>query len=115
MTEAVFEVKSLKYNADGLIPAIVQDAENGDVLMLAYMNRESVGISLEEGRTCFWSRSRQEIWRKGETSGHVQKIISMTADCDRDTLLITVDQTGAACHNGTRSCFTSEIASASER
>jgi len=110
MTEIVSDIDSLIYNSDGLIPAIVQDADNGDVLMLAYMNSESLQISLAEGRTCYWSRSRQKLWRKGETSGHVQKIRSITTDCDRDTLLITVDQVGAACHNGTRSCFTEHIA-----
>ena len=99
----------LTYNTDGLIPAIVQDVENGDVLMLAYMNAESLKISLNEGRTCYWSRSRQELWRKGGTSGHIQKIRSITADCDRDTLLIKVDQVGVACHKGTRSCFTESV------
>ena len=99
----------LTYNADGLIPAIVQDMENGDVLMLAYMNAESLKISLDEGRTCYWSRSRQELWRKGETSGHIQKIRSIITDCDRDTLLIKVDQVGVACHQGTRSCFTEPV------
>ncbi|MCH7521449.1 MAG: phosphoribosyl-AMP cyclohydrolase [Candidatus Marinimicrobia bacterium] len=99
----------LTYNADGLIPAIVQDMENGDVLMLAYMNAESLKISLDEGRTCYWSRSRQELWRKGETSGHIQKIRSITTDCDRDTLLIKVEQAGVACHKGTRSCFTESV------
>ncbi len=99
----------LKYNTDGLIPAIVQDVENGDVLMLAYMNAESLKISLDEGRTCYWSRSRQELWRKGETSGHIQKIRSITTDCDRDTLLIKVEQVGVACHKGTRSCFTESV------
>ena len=95
----------LKYDDRGLIPAIVQDADNGEVLMLAYMNKESLRISLEESRTCFWSRSRQQLWRKGETSGHIQRILSITTDCDADTLLIQVNQTGAACHNGSRSCF----------
>lgn len=109
MTETVYNIKSLKYDADGLIPAIIQDADNGMVLMLAYVNSESLKISLAEGRTCFWSRSRQELWHKGDTSGHVQKIVSITTDCDRDTLLIAVEQTGAACHNGTRSCFTENI------
>ncbi len=114
MTEFLFDVESLKYNSDGIIPAIVQDADNGEVLMLAYMNSESLKISLAEGRTCYWSRSRQELWRKGESSGHTQNIRSITADCDSDTLLITVDQVGAACHNGTRSCFT-EIISGTEK
>ena len=99
----------LKYNTDGLIPAIVQDAENGDVLMLAYMNAVSLKFSLDEGRTCYWSRSRQELWRKGETSGHIQKIRSITTDCDRDTLLIKVEQVGVACHKGTRSCFIESV------
>jgi phosphoribosyl-AMP cyclohydrolase len=98
-------LKELKYNADGLIPAIIQDGQNGRVLMLAYMNAESLQISMEEGRTCYWSRSRRELWRKGETSGHFQRILTITSDCDQDTLLIQVEQTGAACHNGTRSCF----------
>ncbi len=102
----VESVNDLKYNRDGLIPAIVQDAENGEVLMLAYMNAESLNISLEEGRTCFWSRSRRRLWRKGKTSGHIQRIRSITTDCDRDTLLVMVDQVGPACHTGTRSCFT---------
>ena len=99
----------LAFNGDGLIPAIVQDVENGDVLMLAYMNAESLKISLDEGRTCYWSRSRQELWRKGETSGHIQKIRSIITDCDRDTLLIKVEQVGVACHKGTRSCFTESV------
>ncbi len=101
----VESVNDLKYNRDGLIPAIVQDAENGEVLMLAYMNAESLNISLEEGRTCFWSRSRRQLWRKGETSGHIQTIRSITTDCDRDTLLVRVEQVGPACHTGSRSCF----------
>ena len=109
MTESIYDIESMKYNADGLIPTIVQDADDGNVLMLAYMSSESLKISLAEGRTCFWSRSRQELWRKGETSGHTQKIRSITTDCDRDTLLIAVDQVGAACHKGTRSCFSENI------
>lgn len=92
-----------------LIPAIVQDAENGEVLMLAYMNRESLQKTLETGYTWFWSRSRQELWNKGATSGHVQKITEMYGDCDDDTLLIKVIQTGAACHTGNRSCFFNKI------
>ncbi|MBO4950536.1 MAG: phosphoribosyl-AMP cyclohydrolase [Clostridia bacterium] len=92
-----------------LIPAIVQDIENGDVLMLAYMNRESLKKTLETGYTWFYSRSRNELWNKGATSGHVQKIIEMYSDCDDDTFLIKVEQTGPACHTGSRSCFFNRI------
>ena len=88
-----------------LIPAIIQDAENGEVLMLAYMNEESLRRSLESGLTWFWSRSRQEYWNKGAHSGHIQRIQSIDYDCDEDTLLVKVLQTGAACHTGNRSCF----------
>ena len=88
-----------------LIPAIVQEKSTGEVLMLAYMNRESMQLTLETGFTWFWSRSRQELWNKGATSGHLQKVIDIYADCDDDTLLITVEQTGAACHTGSPSCF----------
>ncbi|MBR2668093.1 MAG: bifunctional phosphoribosyl-AMP cyclohydrolase/phosphoribosyl-ATP diphosphatase HisIE [Oscillospiraceae bacterium] len=95
----------LKFDDKGLIPAIVTDAETGQVLMMAYMNRESLEISLREGRTCFWSRSRQELWRKGETSGNVQHIVSVSADCDADTLLVRVRPDGPACHTGETSCF----------
>lgn len=96
---------SIKFGADGLIPAIVQDAHSKRILMLAYMNRESLEISIKEKRTCFFSRSRQELWRKGETSGNVQNIISITSDCDNDTLLIEVEKAGPSCHLGTESCF----------
>ena len=95
----------LHYDERGLIPAVVQDADTGKVLMLAYMNAESLKISLEEGRTCFFSRSRQTLWRKGETSGNVQQIVSISADCDQDTLLIQVHPAGPACHTGAESCF----------
>lgn len=88
-----------------LVPAIVQDVKNGDVLMLAYMNKESLKLTLETGYTWFYSRSRNELWNKGATSGHVQKIIEMYSDCDDDTFLIKVEQTGPACHTGSRSCF----------
>ena len=88
-----------------LIPAIVQEKPTGEVLMLAYMNRESMQLTLETGFTWFWSRSRQELWNKGATSGHLQKVIDIYADCDDDTLLVTVEQTGAACHTGSHSCF----------
>lgn len=101
----MLSVDDLKFDAQGLIPAIVVDAESGKVLTLAYMNRESLSISLAEGRTCFWSRSRQTLWRKGETSGNVQHIRTITVDCDRDALVITVDKEGPACHLGTDSCF----------
>ena len=99
-------LESVRWNDDGLVPAIVQDAVRGDVLMLAWMNRESLALTLDEGRTVFWSRSRGRLWRKGETSGNVQRVREVRLDCDGDTLLITVDQVGgAACHTGKRSCF----------
>ena len=96
---------NLKFDEKGLIPAIVQDHFTKEVLTLAYMNKESLEISLKEGRTCFWSRSRQELWRKGETSGNVQKIVSITADCDGDALVVDVIKSGPACHTGSESCF----------
>lgn len=92
-----------------LIPAIVYEASTGQVLMLAYMNRESMQKTLETGYTWFWSRSRQELWNKGATSGHLQKVLTIDADCDNDTLLVTVEQTGAACHTGHHSCFYTRI------
>ena len=98
-------IDELKFDERGLIPAIVVDDATGNVLTLAYMNRESLGISIEEGRTCFWSRSRKELWRKGETSGNVQHVVSVTADCDRDALVVRVKKEGPACHLGTDSCF----------
>lgn len=94
-----------KFDEKGLIPAVVQDYKNGEVLMVAYMNKESLKITLKEKRTCFYSRSRQVLWRKGETSGHIQKVKGIWYDCDSDTLLVKVEQTGAACHTGHRSCF----------
>ena len=90
----MLNIDELKFDAQGLIPAIVADAQSGRVLTLAYMNRESLDISMKEGRTCFWSRSRQELWRKGETSGNVQHIVDITADCDRDALVVTVNKEG---------------------
>ena len=92
-----------------LIPAIVTDIDTGAVLMLAYMNKESLKLTLETGYTWFWSRSRQELWNKGATSGHLQKVISMYGDCDDDTLLVNVEQTGAACHTGNYTCFFNQI------
>ncbi|WP_040196639.1 phosphoribosyl-AMP cyclohydrolase [Candidatus Soleaferrea massiliensis] len=92
-----------------LIPAIVQEKGTGEVLMLAYMNRESMQKTLETGYTWFFSRSRQELWNKGATSGHLQKVVSIMGDCDDDTLLVTVEQTGPACHTGSKSCFFNKI------
>jgi phosphoribosyl-AMP cyclohydrolase len=104
------KVPELKYDDKGLIPAIVQDYKTGDVLMVAYMNKESVGITLKEKRTCFYSRSRQELWRKGDTSGHVQKLKHLYYDCDKDALLVQVEQVGdIACHTGNRSCFFTKV------
>ena len=102
-------IDELKFDEKGLIPAIVVDAENGKVLTLAYMNRESLQISMEKGLTCFWSRSRNELWLKGETSGNYQHIVSITADCDRDALVVEVVKDGPACHLGTDSCFNEVI------
>lgn len=98
-------IEQLKFNADGLIPAIIQDQASGRVLMMAWMNRDSLVKTLQTGRTWFWSRSRQKYWMKGESSGHVQLVKDVAFDCDGDTLLIQVEQTGAACHEGYRSCF----------
>ncbi|MBQ8600368.1 MAG: bifunctional phosphoribosyl-AMP cyclohydrolase/phosphoribosyl-ATP diphosphatase HisIE [Clostridia bacterium] len=103
------KIDELKFDEKGLIPAIVVDAESGKVLTLAYMNQESLKISLEKGLTCFWSRSRQELWLKGETSGNYQHIVSITADCDKDALVVMVKKDGPACHLGTDSCFTQEL------
>ena len=96
-------IDKLKFNSHGLIPAVVIDADSGRLLMVAYMNRESLEITLREGYTCFWSRSRQELWRKGETSGNRQKVVSITADCDYDTLEVKVHKLGPACHTGAES------------
>ena len=101
----MIDIDELKFDEKGLIPAIVVDAVSKRVLTLAYMNRESLQISMEKGLTCFWSRSRQELWLKGETSGNYQHIVSITADCDRDALVVMVEKDGPACHLGTDSCF----------
>lgn len=101
------DVGQLVFNADGLIPAIAQDCRTGQVLMLAYMNRESLLRTLEIGRACYWSRSRRQLWTKGETSGHYQLVKDIVVDCDRDTLLLSVEQVGPACHTGAQSCFES--------
>ena len=100
---------TLKFDEKGLIPAIVQDFYTKEVLTLAYMNEESIGITMEEGYTCFWSRSRQELWRKGETSGNRQKVVTMTADCDKDAIVVEVIKDGPACHTGAESCFFNEL------
>ncbi len=105
----------LKFDANGLIPAIVVDAFTKKVLTLAYMNRESLAISIAEGKTCFYSRSRQQLWRKGETSGNFQHIVSITADCDKDALVVVVEKDGPACHTGTDSCFTAPVFESEER
>lgn len=101
----MFNIEKLKFDENGLIPAVVTDAESGKVLTLAYMNRESLEISMKEGKTCFWSRSRKELWRKGETSGNYQHIVKITADCDCDALSVIVKKDGPACHTGEDSCF----------
>jgi phosphoribosyl-AMP cyclohydrolase len=104
------EIEGLKYNADGLVPAVVQDAGSGEVLMLAWMNAESLRRTVETGLCTYWSRSRQQFWVKGETSGHVQRVKRISVDCDKDALLIQVEQVGAACHEGYRSCFFRDFA-----
>ncbi|WP_332262512.1 bifunctional phosphoribosyl-AMP cyclohydrolase/phosphoribosyl-ATP diphosphatase HisIE [Paenibacillus sp. GSMTC-2017] len=103
-------IQSIKWDANGLVPAVVQDAQSKEVLMLAYMNKESLLRSIQSSVTWFWSRSRNELWNKGATSGHTQRIVSMAYDCDGDTLLVRVEQQGPACHTGSYSCFTNGIA-----
>ena len=100
-----FDPAQLRYTSDGLIPAIAQDAQTGEVLMMAWMTAATVAETLETGQVTYWSRSRQAVWRKGETSGHVQRLVEFRVDCDRDCLLLKVDQTGPACHTNRRSCF----------
>jgi phosphoribosyl-AMP cyclohydrolase len=99
------KISEIKFNAEGLIPAIAQDAENNEVLMMAYMNEESLKLTMEKGETYFWSRSRGELWHKGETSGNVQRVVEVRVDCDADTLLIRVHPAGPACHTGNQTCF----------
>ena len=109
-------IPELKYDNNGLIPAIIQDVNNNEVLMMAYMNKASLEKTLEAGKTCFWSRSRQEFWTKGETSGNVQLVKEIMYDCDADTLLIKVEQVGkGACHTGNRTCFYRKIKTDSSR
>lgn len=109
-----FDPATLTYNADGLIPAIAQDSKTGEVLMMAWMNAAAVARTLETGRVTYWSRSRQAYWVKGETSGHVQKLVDFRVDCDRDCLLVLVDQTGPACHTNRRSCFYTAVRDGAE-
>jgi len=104
-----FDPSTLSYDANGLIPAIAQDAGSGEVLMMAWMNAEAVARTLATGRVTYWSRSRRAFWIKGESSGHVQRLVEMRVDCDRDCLLVLVEQTGPACHTGRRSCFYTAI------
>ncbi len=105
----MFDIDSLKFDEKGLIPAVVVDSADGKVLTVAYMNRESLGVTMEKGLTCFWSRSRSELWLKGETSGNYQHVVSITADCDRDALVVEVVKDGPACHTGSESCFNEVI------
>ena len=105
----MLSIDKLKFDEKGLIPAVVVDAVTKKVLTVAYMNKESLQVSMEKGLTCFWSRSRQELWLKGETSGNYQHIVSITADCDGDALVVVVEKDGPACHTGTDSCFTNTV------
>jgi phosphoribosyl-AMP cyclohydrolase len=109
-----FDVSTLKYDDKGLIPAVAQDHESGEVLMVAWMTAEAVARTLETGRVTYWSRSRQVFWVKGETSGHVQELIEMRVDCDRDCLLVLIKQTGPACHTNRRSCFYTAVRDGAE-
>lgn len=102
-------IDQVRFNADGLVPAIAQAVGSGEVLMLAWMNRESLQETLTTGRVTYWSRSRQQLWRKGDTSGHIQKLVEARLDCDGDTLLLVVEQTGHACHTDRRTCFFSRV------
>ena len=102
-------MEGLKFDDNGLIPAIAQDADNGDVLMMAWMNAESLRRTLETGRATYWSRSRQSFWVKGETSGHTQEVVRLSVDCDQDCLLLQIRQVGAACHENFRSCFYRDV------
>ncbi len=97
--------QALRFDADGLVPAIAQQHDSGEILMMAWMNREALAETLATGRICYWSRSRGQLWRKGEASGQVQRLVELRIDCDGDTLVLQVDQTGVACHTGRRSCF----------
>lgn len=114
ISRATFDPTTLRFNADGLIPAIAQQHDSLEVLMMAWMNTESITETLRQGRVVYWSRSRAAFWRKGDTSGHVQNLIEMRFDCDRDCLLLLVDQIGAACHTNRRNCFYTAVRGESE-
>ncbi|MCL1828117.1 MAG: bifunctional phosphoribosyl-AMP cyclohydrolase/phosphoribosyl-ATP diphosphatase HisIE [Oscillospiraceae bacterium] len=105
----MIDINEIKFDEAGLVPAVIKDFYSGRVLTVAYMNRESLEITINEKRSCFWSRSRKELWRKGETSGNTQRVVSITADCDNDALLVEVIKEGPACHLGTESCFTNPV------
>ena len=109
MTDTLSLPDGLTFTKDGLIPAIAQQYDTGEVLMMAWMNKDSLAETLASGRVCYWSRSRRAFWRKGDTSGHIQELVELRYDCDGDTLLVLVNQTGAACHEGSRSCFTRKV------
>ena len=102
-------IADLSFDANGLVPAVAQEAATGEVLMLAYMNADAINETLATGQVCYWSRSRQKLWRKGESSGHVQRLVELRYDCDNDAVLLRVDQTGPACHTNRRSCFYTAI------
>ena len=108
-TDLPADIEALLKTDQDLIPAIAQDAKTGEVLMLAYMNRQSLALTLESGRATYWSRSRNELWEKGATSGHTQKVLAISLDCDGDAILIKVEQSGAACHTGEQSCFHNQL------
>jgi len=103
-------VSQVAFDDRGLVPAIAQQHDSGEVLMMAWMNAEALAETLRTGRVCYWSRSRRGLWRKGETSGHTQRLVGMKLDCDGDTILLSIDQTGVACHTGARSCFFTDLA-----
>ena len=105
MSDVEDAIAEIKFDADGLVPAIAQQHDTGEILMVAWMNREAVQVTLAEGRACYWSRSRRALWRKGETSGQVQVLKELRLDCDGDTVLLLVEQEGVACHTGRRNCF----------
>jgi phosphoribosyl-AMP cyclohydrolase len=111
---AAFDPATLRFGADGLVPAVAQDRRTGEVLMMAWMNARALAETLETGRVTYWSRSRRALWRKGETSGHVQRLVELRVDCDRDCLLLLVEQEGPACHTDRRSCFYTAVRGGAE-